>query len=149
MPQQPDSTWHPVATVRLTPFALLVPCTWFCRCRCGCRCSFTPLYMAARRGHTHIVELLLAAGASNACSVGMGFTALHAASEQGHTAVVQALLKYGGAAAAAQPTRHGSMPVHLAAWSGHAACVRALLSVPEVDAKQHIVQEDSQGWTPL
>jgi ankyrin repeat protein len=105
--------------------------------------------MAARRGHTNIVELLLAAGASTACSVGMGFTALHAASEQGHAAVVQTLLKYGGAAAAAQPTRHGSMPVHLAAWSGHADCVRVLLSVPGVNAKQHIVQEDSQGWTPL
>jgi ankyrin repeat protein len=32
--------------------------------------------MAALRGHTSIVELLLAAGASTACSVGMGFTAL-------------------------------------------------------------------------
>jgi ankyrin repeat protein len=105
--------------------------------------------MAARRGHNNIVELLLAAGASTSCSVGMGFTALHAASEQGHAAVVATLLRYGGAAAAAQPTRHGSMPVHLAAWSGHAACVRVLLSVPGVNAKQHIVQEDSQGWTPL
>jgi ankyrin repeat protein len=105
--------------------------------------------MASRRGHTHIVELLLAAGASTSCPVGMGFTALHAASEQGHTTVVQTLLKYGGAVAAAQSTRHGSMPVHLAAWSGHAECVRVLLAVPGVNATQHIIQEDSQGWTPL
>lgn len=109
---------------------------------------FTPLYMAARRGHAEIVALLLAANAAVSTPVGQGFTALHAASEQGHYHVVQLLLKSGRGAAATAATRHGSTPLHLAAWTGHCEVCRLLLQIGG-HVQQQIMAEDSQGWTPL
>ena len=75
----------------------------------------TPLHKASYNGHTEIVELLLAAGASTdvvdivsllifycsatvimyVCSLQRDQTPLHFAAENGHTKVVEQLLAFG------------------------------------------------------
>jgi ankyrin repeat protein len=62
----------------------------------------TALYVAAERGATAIVELLLAAGADGAAATHRRKRALHAAAEKAHEGAVRALL---AAAAARAPPR--------------------------------------------
>src|SRR5437762_2746583 len=52
----------------------------------------TPLLVAARNGHTEIVELLLAHGAPPDSATAMGETALSLAAQYGHDEVVRALI---------------------------------------------------------
>lgn len=55
---------------------------------------FTPLMVAAARGHAHVVEVLLIAGADvNGQDAYAGSTALIWASAMGHTSVIRVLLR--------------------------------------------------------
>lgn len=53
----------------------------------------TPLYIASREGHAHIVKLLISKGAEVAETTPTGWTALHAASNAGHLAAVKVLVE--------------------------------------------------------
>ena len=56
----------------------------------------TPLYYAAKEGHTDIVRILLEAGAEvNAAVFKFGWTPLRGAARYGHTDIVEALRKAG------------------------------------------------------
>ena len=72
---------------------------------------------AAQEGHTAVVDLLLAAGASvNACPLSNA-TALYNAANGGHVDVVQRLVTTG--ADVDLRTSSGSTPLHAAANNGH------------------------------
>ncbi len=55
----------------------------------------TPLYLAAFRGHTDTVQVLLAWGVEPNTPVEQGWTPLHTAAWKGHTGVVDLLLNHG------------------------------------------------------
>jgi len=85
----------------------------------------TALYMAAKIGHTEIVELLIERGAKPDLRPGGRFeTALHWAAERGHGRVVQALIR--GGAKPNATTRNYSTALILAAGRGHSDIVEFL-----------------------
>jgi len=76
----------------------------------------TPLYSAAREGHTEIVRMLLTHGQADAnlALADDGFTPLHAAAENGHTEVARMLIM-DGRAEIDQPDAAGWRPFFWAA----------------------------------
>ena len=58
----------------------------------GRKAATSPLYVAAQKGHSAIVECLLAVGAQTAWRDSEGNTALDVAAKKGHKAVVSLLL---------------------------------------------------------
>ena len=54
----------------------------------------TPLHSAAVRGHTEVVELLLAEGAEVNARMSKGYTALQLAEQEGHARVAELLRKH-------------------------------------------------------
>lgn len=77
----------------------------------------TPMQQAAQEGHTEVVDLLLAAGASvNSCPLSNA-TALYNAANGGHLDVVDRLVTTG--ADVDLKTSSGSTPLHAAANNGH------------------------------
>jgi ankyrin repeat protein len=91
------------------------------------RGGWAPLMAASRKGHTDIVELLLAHGCGDVDAQGsFGSVALHFACINGHAGVVRALL--GAGAGPHTVDSWGDTPLALAAQEGHEECV-ALLQV--------------------
>ena len=86
------------------------------------------LYSACQMGHTDVVKLLLARGATadrpNAGSSGV--TPLLISCSNGHQECVVALLKAG--ASANQPDAAGFSPLYICCGKGHAECMKALLA---------------------
>lgn len=70
----------------------------------------TPLHVAASRGHTEVLRLLLRRGAKPDSAPG-GRTALHEACTAGHPACVHVLLVAG--ADPNTPDQDGKLPLHL------------------------------------
>ena len=103
----------------------------------------TPLHCAAEKGHTAIVDTLLAHGADAKAVAKTGWTPLHYAADEGHTAIVHALLSKGADAKAVEIVQ-GHTPLHYAAGGGHNAIVDTLLA-HGADAKA----ENNSGKTPL
>ncbi|KAG2487525.1 hypothetical protein HYH03_013806 [Edaphochlamys debaryana] len=102
----------------------------------------TPLILAAERGHTRVVRLLLEAGADMNAATEGGDTALSLAAAEGHTEVVRLLAEAGADVNAAD--EEGSAPLAVAAHRGHTEVVRALLRAgAEQGAK------DAEGNTAL
>jgi ankyrin repeat protein len=100
--------------------------------------------VAAKAGHTQVVQLLLAAGADANLDAGdlNGSTPLFAAAMEGHTEVVQLLLAAG--ANLNTSNLSGSTPLSGAAFSQHHAVVQLLAAAgADVDAP------DFNDWTPL
>ncbi len=124
-----------------------------------------PLFLAAGKGHTGIVKILLKAGANvnakdkyNLTPLPLaaldhvrtgswlgwpgGETPLHQAADRGHTEVVKILLKAGAKVNAKE--NRGNTPLHSAVSGGHAETVKILLvSGANVNAKTEY------GRTPL
>jgi len=98
-----------------------------------------PLEIAARRGHTSIVESLLQAGATSKDS------ALQKAAENGHVAIVSLLLDHGADPRSEDP--YGTTVLHAAAAGGKVEILQMLL---KTDACGDLVaEEDTEHMTPL
>ena len=101
----------------------------------------TPLHYASQKGHTAVVELLLAAGADVTAVSGFNMTALHFASLNGHKAVVKLLLAAG---ADVHAVSIGRTPLHLASQKGHGAVAELLLT-----AGADVTAVNRSNMTPL
>ncbi|EAW19529.1 Ankyrin repeat protein [Aspergillus fischeri NRRL 181] len=87
--------------------------------------SWTPLFLAAEKGHEVVVKVLLEAGATLEAKAGRSETPLSRAARNGREAVVKLLLQTG-----ANPETkdiYNKTPLFLAAESGHEAVVKLLL----------------------
>ncbi|XP_049633962.1 ankyrin repeat and SOCS box protein 10 [Suncus etruscus] len=84
----------------------------------------TPLHVAASRGHTEVLQLLLRRRAQPDFAPG-GHTALHEACTAGHAACVHALLVAG--ADPNLPDQDGRRPLHLCRGAGTLECAKMLL----------------------
>ena len=92
----------------------------------GWRGRYTPLLIAAQKGHTDICGLLLAHGSNvNEVAPDTKHTALHLAACVGHSALVDALLSWG--AEVNLQDFAGYTPLHFACQEGHLLCVLTML----------------------
>jgi ankyrin repeat protein len=76
--------------------------------------SFIPLHLAASRGYTHIVDLLLTYKADINAETDEGWNVLFAAVMNHHVDIVKILLKYG-----AHPTRKNARGYSAMSWAKH------------------------------
>ncbi|MBQ3526920.1 MAG: ankyrin repeat domain-containing protein [Akkermansia sp.] len=105
----------------------------------------TPLYWAARDGHTEIVKLLLAAPGIEVNKAHMyGETPLYWAAFYSHTEIVKLLLAAPGIDVN-KADWDGRTPLYQAAWHGHTECVKQLLAAPGIDVNK----ADKNGITLL
>jgi ankyrin repeat protein len=103
-----------------------------------------PLVMAAYKGHTEIVKLLLEAGADvTAVDPSMKATALHAAAYAGRTEAAQLLIEY-GIEVNKQGPKNGYTALHDAIWQNNIATARVL-----IEAGASLSLESHDGETPL
>ncbi|CAN0238508.1 unnamed protein product, partial [Scytosiphon promiscuus] len=85
----------------------------------------TPLSLAAGKGHSRIVRILLNKGANPSAVDDNGLTALLVAAHQGHLDVVKMLVQAGEDLEQVDP--YGHTPLHIAAANGQGGVVRVLL----------------------
>lgn len=104
--------------------------------------DFNALILAADRGHSRIVKILLDKGADTSIAGQDDFTALHASVQEGHLAVTKLLVKAGAGLEAV--TRNRSTPLHLAAGEGHWETLSVLLEAGANPNRQRV-----DGATPL
>ncbi|XP_078619172.1 uncharacterized protein LOC144886420 [Branchiostoma floridae x Branchiostoma japonicum] len=102
----------------------------------------TVLHVAAHRGFTHTLKVLLQAGCELDIQDNDGCTALHRAVVGGHVEVVQALIEEG--ASVDRQDQHGNTPLHEAAWNGYSRTVELLIK-----ARANIHAKNENGFTPL
>lgn len=95
----------------------------------------TPLYVAAEKGHTEIVQMLLAAKAFIEDTTSEGLTPLYAAVKNGHADTASVLLLNG----ARTDGVYNGFPLAAAAW-GHPAIVKLL-----ADHSKHVEETSSTG----
>ena len=109
----------------------------------GHRLDSTPLYEAAWKGHTNVVQILIDKGADLNKTSQWGQTPVNMAARAGHKHVVQLLLDKG--ADPNEASGRGQTPLHWAAMEGHKYVVQMLL---ERGAEPNRKTEHEQ-WTPL
>ena len=85
-----------------------------------------PLCVAAVKGHTEAVEVLLKRGADPNFQENNGWTALHYAVSKGHVPVVKALLRAGADPEIRESSSHGMTASYVAALRGHPHLVQLL-----------------------
>lgn len=103
-----------------------------------------PLIIAAYRGHTEIVALLLAAGADvTVVDPGMRATALHAAAYAGHADAAKLLIEYGIDLDKKGPY-NGYTALHDAVWQNRIETARVL-----IEAGADTTITSNAGETPL
>ncbi len=107
--------------------------------------AHTPLLVAARDGHTEIVELLCEHGADvNAIEPTFGAVPLHKATYNGHADIVALLVAQPGIVLDVRGSTNGYTPLHDALWHGYAECARLLVTAgARLDLRGH------DGKTPL
>ena len=105
--------------------------------------GYTPLHLAAAKGDSDVVQLLLENGAEvDAVATDSDCTSLHYAASLGHVELCELLVRY-GADPDAQTIRLET-PLHLAVASGHSDVVALLL---KYNARLDI--RNKNGMTPL
>lgn len=102
----------------------------------------TIMGQAAWEGHTHVVQVLLDAGADIHKATGLKKTPLHLAAEGGHINVVKLLLDKGAGPNVADC--HGETPLHAAAMNGQRHVMKILLNRGADPNKENV-----DGKTPL
>lgn len=105
--------------------------------------GMTPLIVAAYRGSSPVVQLLLSKGASTSATTDNGFTALIAASQSGHLAVVNLLIAV-GSDLEASTTTEGATPLFMAVTKGHTEVIGAL-----IEAGANVNSRRPDGATPI
>ena len=104
----------------------------------------SPLIMAAYKGHTEIVKLLLEAGADVAAlDPGMKATALHAAAYAGRTEAARLLVEH-KIDIDRQGPYNGYTALHDAIWQNNVDTARVL-----IDAGANLTIKSKEGETPL
>ena len=93
----------------------------------------TTLYIAAYRGYTTVVKMLLDRGADPNGVIEGGLTPLYVAAEYGHVETVKVLMD--GGADANKLTSEEFFPLYVASERGHLQTVKALLERPTTNAK--------------
>eukprot|EP01052_Picozoa_sp_SAG31_P035050 SAG31_NODE_4179_length_3499_cov_5.939412_2_plen_473_part_00 len=106
--------------------------------------GFTPLYVAAEKGHSEIVSGLVAAGADVNAAAQDGFTPLYVAAEKGHREIVSGLVAAGADVNAA--AQDGATPLVIAAFKGHSEIVSGLVAA---GADVNAVNQKNGFITPL
>ena len=90
--------------------------------------GWTPLLVAALRGHTEVCKLLLETGKANVKETNpSGFTPLLSAADEGHTEVCELLLDNGSDLEESE-SRAQFTALHFAALKGHESLLQLLLS---------------------
>lgn len=109
---------------------------------------WTPLWLAARNGHSEIVKILLNHGAAETIAAvsNEGKTALWIASRYGHTDIVQELLSRGAEETIAIKSVDGDTALWMASHHGHTDIVKLLL---DHGAASTIAVGDVNSETPL
>jgi ankyrin repeat protein len=103
-----------------------------------------PLVMAAYKGYTEVVRLLLEAGADVAAvDPGMKATALHAAAYAGRTEAAKLLIEY-GIDIDKQGPKNGYTALHDAIWQNNVETAKVL-----IDAGANLTLESHSGETPI
>ncbi len=103
-----------------------------------------PLIMAAYKGYSAIVEILLQAGADvTAVDPGMKATALHAAAYAGRTEAARLLIDY-GIDIDAQGPYNGYTALHDAIWQNNVETAEVIIA-----AGPDLSIENNDGQTPL
>ncbi|RYP18333.1 hypothetical protein DL767_009853 [Monosporascus sp. MG133] len=102
----------------------------------------TALVLAAKYGHTAVVQLLLESGGNIAAADSGGWTALHFAARFGNESTVRLLVE--NHADMEARGKNGRTALSLAAEYGHVAVVQLLL-----DMGTDITAKDDEGWTAL
>lgn len=104
-----------------------------------------PLIIAAYRGYTEIVRVLLEAGADvTAVDPSMKATALHAAAYAGHAEAARLLIELGRIDIDKQGPYNGYTALHDAIWQNHTEVARIL-----IDAGADLDLKSNDGQTPL
>ena len=104
--------------------------------------KYCPLSLAAARGHTEVVKILLKAGADVNANDNHGLTPSHCAAGEGHPEAAKILLKAGAEVNAKD--KNGWTSLHWAAFRGYTETAKVLLKArAEANAK------DKWGKTPL
>jgi ankyrin repeat protein len=106
----------------------------------------TPLSYAAEKGHTEVVELLLAIDVVDPDSNNHVRTPLSYAAENGHAEIAKLLLCKDGINVNSEAKKTGQTPLSYAAEKGHEEVVKLLLSQEGIDVNSNHV---GSGRTPL
>eukprot|EP00592_Proboscia_alata_P029738 CAMPEP_0194446954 /NCGR_PEP_ID=MMETSP0176-20130528/128731_1 /TAXON_ID=216777 /ORGANISM="Proboscia alata, Strain PI-D3" /LENGTH=978 /DNA_ID=CAMNT_0039273741 /DNA_START=121 /DNA_END=3057 /DNA_ORIENTATION=+ len=102
----------------------------------------TPVYCAARKGHTKCIELLNSLGADVTTSSNSGCTPVYIAAYNGHTKSIELLHSLGADVTTA--TKTGWTPVCIAAEKGHTKCIELLNSLGA-----DVTTSTTSGTTPV
>ena len=114
--------------------------------------TFHPMYLAAQKGHSDIVTLLIEAKANpNQATIDEGRTALLIAAKKGHQAVVKLLLEYKADPNKIMTDEDGLAPLHLAVTPKyeHGAHVSVVKMLLQNNANPNLPTSRSDKRAPL
>ena len=111
--------------------------------------GFTPLLIAALRGHTEVCKLLLETGKANVKETNpSGHTALLVAALRGHSEVCELLLAAGSDVEENKPVTQ-SRPLHYAAIHGHERIIQMLVEHKTNVNSRNKIESTRDGHAPV